>query len=248
MLSFIQANPVTYDEYSLPQNYMFGQMRSALSIPKTTDILEHVRSLPASEQPAANQKLRDIESSAMQEQQPQPGLSKLMTYLTSKSIPKALCTRNFAGPVDHLCQNFIPDEEFIEVVTRETEGVRPKPSPEGIWKCAQAILERRAESISVTFDWRSQQDSTLKGSTGSLEEADPLELAKQHLGAGLVMVGDSIDDMQAGYRAGAATVLLLQEHNEHLSDHEFTDLTVKSLDELIPILENGFTGKERAQV
>ena len=48
--------------------------------------------------------------------------------------------------------------------------------------------------------------------------------------------------MLAGYRAGAATVLLVNEVNEHLSEHEHTDLVVKQLDDLINILENGFEG------
>ncbi|EKG10346.1 Haloacid dehalogenase-like hydrolase [Macrophomina phaseolina MS6] len=43
----------------------------------------------------------------------------------------------------------------------------------------------------------------------------------------LIMVGDSLDDMTAGYRAGAATVLLVNEANAHLAQHEHTDLCVK---------------------
>jgi len=57
------------------------------------------------------------------------------------------------------------------------------------------------------------------------------------------MVGDSIDDMTAGFRAGAATVLLVNEVNKHLIEHQHTDLVVKRLDELIEILENGFEGR-----
>lgn len=57
------------------------------------------------------------------------------------------------------------------------------------------------------------------------------------------MVGDSIDDMTAGHRSGAATVLLVNEDNEHLVDDEYTDLAIRRLDELIPILENGFIGR-----
>jgi len=59
----------------------------------------------------------------------------------------------------------------------------------------------------------------------------------------LIMVGDSIDDMTAGYAAGAATVLLVNEGNVHLANHEHTDLIVSRLDELIEILEKGFVGK-----
>jgi len=47
-------------------------------------------------------------------------------------------------------------------------------------------------------------------------------------GASLIMVGDSIDDMAAGARAGAATVLLVNDVNEHLRNHEHTDLCITS--------------------
>lgn len=57
------------------------------------------------------------------------------------------------------------------------------------------------------------------------------------------MVGDSIDDMTAGFRAGAATVLLVNDANRHLVEHQHTDLVIKQLDELIDILENGFEGR-----
>jgi hypothetical protein len=57
------------------------------------------------------------------------------------------------------------------------------------------------------------------------------------------MVGDSIDDMTAGYRAGAATVLLVNEVNAHLATHEHTDLCIRRLDELVKILEDGFVAE-----
>jgi HAD superfamily hydrolase (TIGR01509 family) len=43
----------------------------------------------------------------------------------------------------------------------------------------------------------------------------------------LVMVGDSMDDMAAGRKAGAATVLLVNEGNRELGNHEFTDCVVE---------------------
>lgn len=57
------------------------------------------------------------------------------------------------------------------------------------------------------------------------------------------MVGDSLDDMTAGYRAGAATVLLVNEVNAHLATHEHTDLCIKRLDDLVGVLEEGFVGE-----
>jgi phosphoglycolate phosphatase-like HAD superfamily hydrolase len=65
-------------------------------------------------------------------------------------------------------------------------------------------------------------------------------------GDSLIMVGDSIDDMTAGFRAGAATVLLVNDVNRHLANHEHTDLVVRQLDELIEVLDNGFEGRVEA--
>lgn len=65
-------------------------------------------------------------------------------------------------------------------------------------------------------------------------------------GKGLIMVGDSIDDMTAGFRAGAATVLLVNEVNRELATHEHTDLVIERLDELIDVLEEGFVGRVEA--
>lgn len=83
--------------------------------------------------------------------------------------------------------------------------------------------------------------------TSQSTELDPLELerARRRLGGGLIMVGDSLDDMAAGYRAGAATILLESEETEKdlLDRHEYVDLVVRRLDEIIPVLEAGFLGR-----
>lgn len=57
----------------------------------------------------------------------------------------------------------------------------------------------------------------------------------------LIMVGDSVDDMLAGHRAGAATVLLQSDVNGHLNDTTETDVVIHRLDELVDMINNGFT-------
>jgi len=187
-----------------PQTYMFAQMRAAVSIPKGSDILDHIYALPVNEQEEAMEKIRAVERAAMAAQSPQPGLVKLMSYLESKNIPKGICTRNFSTPVSHLLEKFLAGKEFSPIVTRDFRP--PKPDPAGI--------------LHIAKSW-------------GLENG----------GANLIMVGDSIDDMTAGYRAGAATVLLVNEVNAHLATHEHTDLCIRRLDELIEVLEEGFIGK-----
>ncbi|KAL7275213.1 hypothetical protein RUND412_001862 [Rhizina undulata] len=185
-----------------PQTWMFARMRATLGITKSVDILEHIYSLPSDEQPTAMESVRDIEREAMAQMVPQRGLVELMEYLQSKGVRKAICTRNFEIPVNHLITNFLNGHVFDPIVTRE---FRPsKPDPAGI--------------LHIAREWR-------------LEDG----------GSRLIMVGDSIDDMTAGRRAGAATVLLANDVNKYLVDHEHTDYVVERLEEIIPILENGFT-------
>ena len=214
---------------------MFREMRAALNIPKSVDILEHIRSLslePDSEDALSSPRSRaveviqNIERSAMIVQTPQPGLTELMRYLDQRKVRKALCTRNFQLPVMHLLGRFLPGVIFEPIITREAKGIQPKPSPEGLWKIAQ--------------HWGLAEEAELAGR----EVFDPLLLARKHLGSGLIMVGDSADDMAAGRRAGAATVLLLNEDNEHVVGKENPDEVIGRLDDLIEILERGFVGRD----
>lgn len=186
---------------------MFPLMRDALGISKSVDILDHIKSLPTAEQEAAHEKIQNIEREAMVKQAPQPGLDALMGYLDSKAVPKAICTRNFPLPVEHLVGKFLTSHKpFAPVVTREFEP--PKPHPAGILHIAKA--------------WGLLSDDGQGDATG------------------LIMVGDSIDDMAAGRAAGAATVLLTNAANAHLKEHDCTDLAITQLDELVDILERGF--------
>ncbi len=57
---------------------------------------------------------------------------------------------------------------------------------------------------------------------GILEIARQWSLPEEDRGLHLIMVGDSVDDMTAGAKAGAVTVLLVNETNEHLVKHEHT--------------------------
>ncbi|KAJ5125452.1 hydrolase [Penicillium atrosanguineum] len=190
----------------LPQHHMFSEMREALGIDNSIDILHHIRDLPTAEdQAAAVAKVQAVEQKAMLEQQPQPGLARLMDYLKSRSLRRGLCTRNFEAPVQYLIQNHMPSHVFLPIITRDTPNVIPKPDPAGI--------------LHIAREW---------GLTNRAEN--------------LIMVGDSIDDMTSGHMAGAATVLLVNEHNSHLQEHAHTDLCINQLDELVDILERGFVG------
>lgn len=212
---------------------MFGEMRAVLGIPKSVDILEHVYSLtPRSAQDEAMESIRAIERREMARQTPQPGLTELMAYLDARGVPKAICTRNFDAPVNHLLTKFLPGSAFHPVVTREFRP--PKPDPAGILHIARSwgLVRSAAEKAP---DKNARNGKPQEGG----EEVEQVGDA-----SGLIMVGDSIDDMTAGRKAGAATVLLVNKVNEHLSDHAHTDITITKLDELVHLLERGFTGRE----
>lgn len=229
---------------------MFGQMRAALNITKEVDILDHIYSLPTPEaREEAMESIRAIERDAMASQTPQPGLVELMTYLDTQKLPKGICTRNFDTPVDHLLNKFLSTvKPFHPIVTREFRP--PKPSPAGILHIARSWglvttkppgtaatrLVEEGETISVDASGhRHAEVVTAEAGRDGEEAADA---------SGLIMVGDSIDDMTAGRRAGAATVLLVNPANEHLAKHEHTDLVIERLDDLIGVLEEGFTARE----
>ena len=61
----------------------------------------------------------------------------------------------------------------------------------------------------------------------------------------LIMVGDSIDDIVAGYDAGAITVLVKSEGKEELEKDERTDVVIGRLDELTGLLEKGLEVREK---
>ncbi|PHH89421.1 hypothetical protein CDD83_6074 [Cordyceps sp. RAO-2017] len=196
-----------------PQTFMFAEMRAALGIGASVDILHHIDGLPPDRQPAALEAIRAVERRAMDLQVPQPGLAALMDYLDARGVPKAICTRNFDLPVRSLLAKFLPASRFHPVVTRAFHP--PKPHPAGILHIASAWGPADADADDGPAD-----------------------------AAGLIMVGDSLDDMTAGRRAGAATVLLLNDVNAHLARHPHTDLCIERLDDLIAILERGFPARD----
>jgi phosphoglycolate phosphatase-like HAD superfamily hydrolase len=230
-----------------PQTYMFSEMRNALGITKSQDILEHVYSLPSpEEQHRAMELIRDIERRAMLQQVAQPGLTELMAYLDARGVRKGICTRNFDTPVNNLLNKFLAGSVFAPIVTRDFQP--PKPDPAGILHIARSWGLLRSSTGEAGVPANAEEEERRRSAEeGSRQEGgtDGVDLLQTQIGeavadaSGLIMVGDSIDDMTAGRRAGATTVLLVNDVNRHLADHEHTDLVISRLDELIDVLENG---------
>ncbi|KAI1345066.1 haloacid dehalogenase-like hydrolase [Xylariaceae sp. FL0016] len=229
-----------------PQNHMFGQMREVLGISKSVDILEHIYSLPTPEdRERAMEHVRNIERKSMAEQVAQPGLVQLMDYLDKHNIPKGICTRNFEQPVQHLLSKFLANTSFEPIVTRDFRP--PKPDPAGLLFIARSwgLVRRLAPSGEARNNSHPTTGTLLQGAQASKpgELLGALDGGEVGDGSSLIMVGDSIDDMTAGRRAGAATVLLVNDANRHLADHEHTDLVIERLDDLVEVLDQGFIGR-----
>lgn len=219
---------------------MFSEMRSALSIPRTTDILEHIYSLPTpAAQAEAMERIRAIERAAVASQVAQPGLVPLMAYLDARGVRKAICTRNFDGPVQSLLSKFLAGHVFAPIVTRDFRP--PKPDPAGILHIARSWgLVRTSAGEAGVPAAEGEEAARQAGGEGGPDGLVPTETGEEVADAsGLIMVGDSVDDITAGRRAGAKTVLLVNDVNRHLADHEHTDLVISRLDELIDVLDQG---------
>ncbi|KAJ5544714.1 HAD-superfamily hydrolase subfamily IA variant 3 [Penicillium sp. DV-2018c] len=136
----------------LPQHHMFTEMREALGIDRSTDILEHIRGLPEGDRAAAVSIVQAVERRAMLDQQPQPGLLRLMDYLESRGLRRALCTRNFEAPVQNLIKNHLNGHVFLPIITRDTPNLLPKPDPAGILHIANEWGLPNAENLIMVGD------------------------------------------------------------------------------------------------
>ena len=122
--------------------------------------------------------------------------------------------------MNHLLDTFLPGQVFAPIVTREFRP--PKPDPAGILHIARTwgLDDGGNGLIMVRICAMHDMITEIWDNQSVLPRTSELTLT-------CVQVGDSLDDMTAGYRAGAATVLLVNEVNAHLASHEHTDLCIK---------------------
>jgi phosphoglycolate phosphatase-like HAD superfamily hydrolase len=135
--------------------------------------------------------------------------------------PKTTCKLTISStPVTHLLSTHLPAhiDAFHPIVTRDFRP--PKPSPAGILHIAKA------------WGVEASSETRTEASTSTQQHSLPL-----------IMVGDSIDDIIAGYDAGALTVLVKSPGKEDLERDERTHVIVERLDELIGLLESGIEAR-----
>lgn len=117
-------------------------------------------------------------------------------------------------PVTHLLSTHLPSHIDAFHPIVTRDFRPPKPSPAGILHIAKA--------------WGVE---TSKASPSADEQLP------------LIMVGDSIDDIIAGYDAGALTVLVKSPGKEELERDERTHVVVERLDELVGLLKGGIESR-----
>ena len=104
----------------------FLDMRRRLGIP-TGDILLTIKQWSEQDRARAYAIIEEIEEQARGKLVLQPGIHELMDFLDSRSIRKAIVTRNTARTVQHLIRHM--NTTFSEIVTREFEPFKPHPEP-----------------------------------------------------------------------------------------------------------------------
>lgn len=195
-----------------PQTWMFGEMRKQVGVPDDVDILEHIESLETDEEKhEAENKLKAIEEKAMREQEPTPGLLNAFTKLYELKVKTSICTRNVPKPVTDFCLKFLDHSNPFDLDN----------------------TERLVSGPIVTREFKPPKPSPkpimhICNSWG----VDSSEV---------VMIGDSMDDMQAGFNAGCAVILLTHDDNEEVKTQAHIDDTVIDLHELIDKLQNGIS-------
>lgn len=219
-----------------PQAWMFSEMKDALNINPGLDILDFVATLPKDgSQPRsydpnidikfdskpismeeAERRLQYIESKAMIKQLPTIGVKSTLYKLQSLGIQLGICTRNVPKPVDHFLTNVVNTDSYLNF------------EPQFVW-----------DGIIVTREFQPPKPSP----EPILHIIDQFSknLGVKVLPNEVLMIGDSIDDMQAGKNAGCGIVLI--KHNQHgndkVPDHMPIDLIIDDLTNLINLLNSG---------
>ncbi|KAK6534614.1 hypothetical protein TWF281_005921 [Arthrobotrys megalospora] len=200
----------------LPQSWMFAEMRRQLGITKKTDILDHVLSLPDTCPEGVTEGKSEQEV----------GFEKIRAV-----------EREAMGQMQ-------PQEGLVELMDYlDGRGIKKAICTRNFDAPVEYLITNFITGHTfhpiVTRDFKPPKPSP----AGILHIAR--ELGLEDGGAAVIMVGDSLDDMAAGRRAGGLTVLLENSENTELKGHEYTDFSVTRLSDLIQVLEDGIVARQQ---
>ncbi|KAF3278096.1 hypothetical protein TWF132_001279 [Orbilia oligospora] len=183
----------------LPQSWMFAEMRRQLGITKGADILDHVLGLPDTVPEGGGL----VGGKSEQE----VGFEKIRAV-----------EREAMGQMQ-------PQEGLVELMDYlDRRGVRKAICTRNFDAPVEYLITNFITGHTffpiVTRDFKPPKPSP----AGILHIAK--ELGLEGGASGVIMVGDSLDDMAAGRKAGGLTVLLENNENKELNGHEYTDFSV----------------------
>ncbi|RPA74942.1 HAD-like protein, partial [Ascobolus immersus RN42] len=200
-----------------PQKWMFTRMRELLKITKKVDILTHISSLPPGVREENERLIQSVEEEAMKEMKPSAGMWELLEFLLGEE-----------GPIP------------LGIVTRNFE----KPLSYYLTEVITAKLPHNAHT--PIFDPVVDRSFTPPKPDGA-----PLVHVLKQWGLeeereGVLMVGDSRDDMLAARRAGVWAVLVSDDEDvvKELREEGLVDVFIPTLGELVGMIKGGLTAEE----
>ncbi len=127
----------------------FSVIRHALGVPKGTDILGYLASLPPEEAQPLYDKLVALETGLLDRIEPAPGLLQLMGALHLRGYRLGILTRNTRGVARQTLECLGIGEFFPEDSVLGRGCVLPKPDPEGLYRLSEQWGTAPGEMIMV---------------------------------------------------------------------------------------------------
>ena len=127
----------------------FSVIRNALGVPRGTDILGHLASLPEEEARPLQDKLVEIETSLLERIEPAPGLLQLVGALHGRGVRLGILTRNTRDIARKTLERLGVSDYFCVECVLGRGCVPPKPDPEGLLRLAHRWCTTPEELVMV---------------------------------------------------------------------------------------------------
>ena len=115
----------------------FSVIRTALGVPRGTDILGYLASLPEEEAQPLHEKLAEIEAGLLDRIEPAPGLLHLVETLHRRGSRLGILTRNTREIARQTLQRLGVVDYFCGECVLGRGCAPPKPDPEGLFRLAE---------------------------------------------------------------------------------------------------------------
>ncbi len=127
----------------------FSVIRHALGVPKGTDILGYLASLPQEKSQPLYDKLVELETGLLDRIEPAPGLMQLIEALHKRGTRLGILTRNTRDVARLTLECLGIGDYFPEAFILGRGCVPPKPDPEGLYRLSKQWETAPAELVMV---------------------------------------------------------------------------------------------------